>query len=908
MKRTIAQSGLDKSDSSNPPPATHLKASQPPPHRQRQPQTSCDFCRLKKLKCDRAKPCSTCVARSRACNGPPTPETARSSSDGQNTPDSEGNPRRAPISGFINVPGFRITHAQWDVLKRLRNLEEAVFGPPDSRRAPSVASQPTAKGDGVQAASPNTSITLQENEQPDCATACDSVSAESGYHNVRFRFAESSRLPGTSSGSLTDDLPSHTMLGTSVKSIWLPSKEGILALLDDYLQGQHMFLGIIDPRAMRNIISHVYSDLPHQKSLELSQVALLLSIAATSAFFWDKEDGHLKYQFSSAFDAANWSVFWRNSAWDLLDQLRRDIAGSLEELQATCILAHLISQIEGCPSRYRRLQGNAITIAREISLHMVDAPNAFLPWDRHGEPLAGEDLTLYQTRDSEAVKEIKRRVWWYLAGTDWLLSVMGGPLYKSYTVNPLHMNVRYPRNINDDDLQSLAPWPKDAPRERPDTTVEPPTTFTYSLLRLRVAEICYKIVDAMQPICSRHGSSSDGIEQLPYDEILRIDQLFDQVLASFPASYGLGAPIPPGAPADLDLQRQVLLLYFHARRARIFRPFLQLGTRVRVNQTRGKSQNGTRSWDLKYERFSRVCRDSARIVLAITSSLVSRGGVGKAAETMDPVVQQHSQRPKIVHRSGLILMHLFMACVILATDPTLSPNNPDQTSDVLARRRELAQGCSLLKMAGERSSMASGLMKTLTIMLNRHKLRVFCNQDRSDLDRQQSPQQSSPAAAMPLEMQQQHDNAGSQQRFPGSFVASEGSDGDDREAVSDIWDIDRLQERIKAQHAQQQKHKATAAAPVQSQSLALAENHNTGYQYRADTSYPPQFPSPAQSDILPLDGLWKDLVDAASGSVVGDASFQNSNLDGKLFGGNVDDGNSEWDHLFADLEYFVGPS
>ncbi|KAK4208234.1 hypothetical protein QBC37DRAFT_379277 [Rhypophila decipiens] len=902
MKRTITQSGLDKSDSSSSLPATHLKASHPPPHRQRQPQTSCDFCRLKKLKCDRAKPCSTCVARRRPCNGPPTPEATLSSSDGQITPDSEGTPR-APIAGITKRRSglFAVTtDAPNDVLDRLRRLEEAVFGPPDASQPALGLSRPTANGDGMRDVSPNTPITLQESEQTDCATACDSVSPESGYHNVRFRFAESSRLPGTSSSSLTDDLPSHTMLGTSVKSIWLPSKEGILALLDDYLQGQHMFLGIIDPRAVRSLISHVYSDLPHRKSLELSQVALLLAIAATSAFFWDKEDGRLKYQFSSAFDAANWSVFWRNSAWDLLDQLRRDVAGSLEELQATCILAHLISQIEGCPSRYRRLQGNAITIAREISLHVVDAPNAFLPWDRHGE--SGNDITLYQTRDSESVKEIKRRVWWHLAGTDWLLSVMGGPLYKSYTVNPLHMNVRYPRNINDEDLQSLVPWPNDDPREWPDTTVEPPTTFTYSLLRLRVAEICYKIVDALPPICSRHGSSSGGIEQLPYDEIVRIDQLFDQVLTSFPASYGLGAPISPGAPADLDLQRQVLLLFFHARRARIFRPFLQLGTQVHTGRKKGSRQNGPQSWDLKYERFSRVCRDSARIVLAITSSLVGRGGVGNAAETFGAVGQQHSQRPKIVHRSGLILMHLFMACVILATDPTLSPSDPDQTNDVSARRRELAQGCFLLKMAGERSSMASGLMETLTMILNRHKLRVFCNQDRPDLEKQHSLEQFSPVEPTPLALQQQNNHVPSQQPFTGSFITS---DIDDREAVSDIWDIDRLQERIRAQHAQQLKHKPAAAAPVQSQSLRPAEKQSAGYQ--VDTPYAPQIPSPAQSEILPLDGLWKDLVDAASGSFGGDASFQNSNMDGQLFGGNFDDG-TQWDHLFADLEYFVGPS
>lgn len=52
------------------------RSKEPPAHRQRQPQTSCDFCRLKKLKCDRAQPCSTCVTRGRPCDGPPVPTIA----------------------------------------------------------------------------------------------------------------------------------------------------------------------------------------------------------------------------------------------------------------------------------------------------------------------------------------------------------------------------------------------------------------------------------------------------------------------------------------------------------------------------------------------------------------------------------------------------------------------------------------------------------------------------------------------------------------------------------------------------------------------------------------------------------------------------------------------------------------
>ncbi|KAH6619309.1 hypothetical protein B0J18DRAFT_240996 [Chaetomium sp. MPI-SDFR-AT-0129] len=38
-------------------------------HGRRQPQTSCDSCRKRKLKCDRGQPCSSCVTRGLPCEG-----------------------------------------------------------------------------------------------------------------------------------------------------------------------------------------------------------------------------------------------------------------------------------------------------------------------------------------------------------------------------------------------------------------------------------------------------------------------------------------------------------------------------------------------------------------------------------------------------------------------------------------------------------------------------------------------------------------------------------------------------------------------------------------------------------------------------------------------------------------------
>lgn len=65
--------------------------------RRRQPQISCDFCRHKKLKCDRSRPCSNCVARGQECHGGPAVTSALDGADAS------------------------------DILERLQRLEQVVF-------------------------------------------------------------------------------------------------------------------------------------------------------------------------------------------------------------------------------------------------------------------------------------------------------------------------------------------------------------------------------------------------------------------------------------------------------------------------------------------------------------------------------------------------------------------------------------------------------------------------------------------------------------------------------------------------------------------------------------------------------------------------------------------------------------
>ncbi|KAK0611348.1 hypothetical protein B0T14DRAFT_571248 [Immersiella caudata] len=271
-------------------------------------------------------------------------------------------------------------------------------------------------------------------------------------------------------------------------------------------------------------------------------------------------------------------------------------------------------------------------------------------------------------------KEIRRRVWWYIASSEWLLSVMGGCLDRTYAVNPHHTMVNFPANANNDDPSAAQP-------------AGTATDMTYFILRIRLAEACRKVSDAFP-----FGSSCE-INELPYDRIAAISRLFDEAYAWIPPCH-----VPSSMPLSARTERRVIHLGFHARRARIFRPFLLSSW---PNQQK----------DARFSQFRALCLHSARVVLEIASELVREGlDAGKARTKW----------------SGCVISHLFIACVVLATHPALTSQNSlnDQAQDPEAEdiRSELNDARRLLERAAEVSSVAGNLVRKLVGVLKRHRV------------------------------------------------------------------------------------------------------------------------------------------------------------------------------------------
>lgn len=182
------------------------------------------------------------------------------------------------------------------------------------------------------------------------------------------------------------------------------TQEEALLLLQDFLDNPFHLLPILHPTAARSMIVNFYSVLTSGGDPDPAHAALILGIAATSAFFFT-EGSQVNGAFETLEEATHAAVTWFKSSLNILGKSQANACGSLEEVQARSILAYLVYNMEGCSARFRFLHGCSLSSAREMSLHLIDGPGS-------------------EQQDEEAMKEIKRRVWWHITATDWYITLL----------------------------------------------------------------------------------------------------------------------------------------------------------------------------------------------------------------------------------------------------------------------------------------------------------------------------------------------------------------------------------------------------------------------------------------------------------------------------------------------------
>ncbi|KAI8724310.1 hypothetical protein NCS52_00288800 [Fusarium sp. LHS14.1] len=148
-----------------------------------------------------------------------------------------------------------------------------------------------------------------------------------------------------------------------------------------------------------------------------------------------------------------------------------------------------------------------------------------------------------------------------------LIASVPGPQEGIYSFHTKHMCVRYPANLDDEDIRPDGLYSEGLPADQL-------TQMSYFLQRLKFAELCRDVMDGLP----------SGEASLPYDQVLRMSSRYTDFMDRLPwffcadeKSTAQTAVLASRRPYLLP-QKSVLLYGIYSRIGRLHRPFLLRGT------------------------------------------------------------------------------------------------------------------------------------------------------------------------------------------------------------------------------------------------------------------------------------------------------------------------------------------
>lgn len=606
--------------------------------RRRQDPVSCRLCRVKKLKCNRLNPCSNCTARGQPCEY----EQSQAAIDRRIQHDAE------PSNAVL--------------LSRLQRLEDMIIRM--SPRLPNTpdGTSPTRSDFNVLG---NTSV-LTRNEVGHEIESCQVT---------RIGPAEPSVLPSLSSQFVFDAVPLQSILKHESstlgarpvchgqKLIILPTYDDAQQLFDLYAKYVCHFHRIVHMGTVRRMLDNFYSKLSRREEVDTNQAALILSICAIVLCYtnWTEDEPATKGKCKNGADP--FLLFFR-SALDLLDHARRILPASLEIVQTCIITMFLDCRTEGFTTRARAIHAQGLHSAKELGMHRLDSPSAM------------RKREVSQTVEAIIDLEIKRRIWWHLVATDWLISLTNSVQEGIYTAHPSHMRVRLPRNINDDMLES-----GDATTDLP---LNEPSTMSHSLQRIRLGEICRSMVDTM-----RFGLTDD--HQYDYGNVMMLDKRIQKFLEDLPVFLKLDPESLQKSQHILDqfpsfiVQRYIINVGAHTIRSKLHQPFLVRGTDK-----------------VQYAESAEICLSSAMRVIEIYKIVRN-----------DPKLYASKE----IRLTG-ILHHTFLATIVLVMDLCFNKEGGSEHSKSI----DLKQAIDMLEDSKEQSTSCQRFLDSLMDALKKYRV------------------------------------------------------------------------------------------------------------------------------------------------------------------------------------------
>ncbi|KAI1371645.1 hypothetical protein F4677DRAFT_435290 [Hypoxylon crocopeplum] len=557
--------------------------------RARADPVSCQSCRSKKLKCDRVQPCSNCAARGITCQFlvPPTKQPARAST-------------------IHNIP---------EILGRIERLESIILQRPPTETHSNHGSDGThgTWASGLRSGSEGVVVSDIHQRRDQDSQALENIGTR-----------EDSLLPRLSHGLTFIIRSAHEVLGAqpsaSGDTVIFPPYRAALLLLQSYESNLDYMCRILHLETIRSLIKTIYLRINQGESAPPGQAALLLSIFALSAFFYEPfENSEVA---TTEQDAVHFSNVMSKGALDVLDYSRRNTSGTLEDVQAYILMSFVTFHLDGFSARGRILSTTAASLARDLRLHRLDAADEYPP---ENEPNVRVLID----------REVKRRVFWSIASTDWLHATISGPQEGMYFIHPKHVNVKLPQDYLDDAIVL---------GEGNESVIGPPPNgMSFFLERVRLAHVCREVADIVPLETSK-------LLQMPYENIITLDERLKDFLSSLPFFFKLDAasrerskPLEIMYP-QIPIMRYSITNAAHSRRCKLHQRFLL-----------------RQSCDPRYSYSRQACLESARAVIY---------GYEDSPGYCSPSF--------VTARMGMAMHYTHLALVILVMDLCFNKNEADE--------------------------------------------------------------------------------------------------------------------------------------------------------------------------------------------------------------------------------------
>ncbi|KAM0437898.1 hypothetical protein ACHAPT_002263 [Fusarium lateritium] len=258
-----------------------------------------------------------------------------------------------------------------------------------------------------------------------------------------------------------------------------------------------------------------------------------------------------------------------------------------------------------------------------------------------------------------------------------MLATCSGPQRGTYSINVLHMAVRRPLNLGDEGMSEESGVPPALPLDQP-------TSMSYFLERLRLAETMRAVID-------RNPLMASDTSTLSYSHVLEVDSAIAGFLQETsqlsPLEAGDGS-VSPRLRQDhfQNIAVQQYSLYFlgHGQRCRLHLPYL---ARSAVEPA--------------YEHSRRVALQSARLMTDAEIKLKAGNQTISSAQ----------------FRLGSVLLGCFSAVAVLALDLCLASHE-----EVPSKQQEVKQAWTVLDNAQAQLPITRGGIQMLEAMMRKHNV------------------------------------------------------------------------------------------------------------------------------------------------------------------------------------------